>query len=335
MSNKTTKCWRCKGTTKIQLFTGEHEGRKSLFYYCDNCHQKMFYKWAEPKAVLPDGVNEKSIRINEAKTAFWDWLENNLEKMTMLNVPDRVFDQVGRLGGRRRNKGKISGFGVWNKAFIDYLNTPKYLRRVADMVGAILTDAEDVKYFILMKAAGYTYAEMDQSGLLTGKIQKDTKSPTMVFSGKNLTTFGETLADKTFCVLMLAGGQQLFDLLGIDNELRDDIQSRHARRVAAQMRLLDPKSKASGGKSRCSCPRKTEEDPNPECHWCFRVWEAPNFSEIKETPVKPRVICPKCGGIGCDMCRRKNGYCDGMVQEWVANAYLKYEKLKSTEVIGD
>lgn len=160
------KCPFCLTKTEHGLYHSHMNGHPSSYQQCHKCGRKHTSRKLNSK---PD---KRATNIKTRNEQVWGWLRNNLTGIMEYNPVPKFMLYKGTIGNPRRHKGKSFSIVDLHPEFIKYLQTPEAIKYAHDMFSILWEQDKALYAYIYLRAAGYSYAEIDKSGLVPARLCK-------------------------------------------------------------------------------------------------------------------------------------------------------------------
>lgn len=163
-------CPRCRTKSVEQrLVETLHEGREINFQQCSFCRQAHTHRYVK------DGYSDReetSIQLQRYYKSIWFWIEKNFEKVLSHNPEPHIHNKLGIIGHAHRAKGKPVFDSELSSEMIKYLNTPKSIKLIYELMENLYRENRELYWFIYLKGYGLTYTQIQETGLISARLVK-------------------------------------------------------------------------------------------------------------------------------------------------------------------
>ena len=116
--------------------------------------------------------------ISRVMQHIWRWMGYNIDALLEFDPAPPLHIARGNIGRGKRNLGKPHFTGEFHPAFIRYLNTPDYIKSLSMLLRRVHAKDPDLYLFMVLRSQGYTYREMEETGLFRYKMWREKREPT-------------------------------------------------------------------------------------------------------------------------------------------------------------
>lgn len=261
--NCQTKCEQ----QKVEKFAPN--GKKAYQLRCSNCGFKRFKEYVD-RSNYKSPEAKKGRLIQVFQEFLWDWMMEHFEEIMTFQPPHKINLFRGKVGSPRRHKNKpFFSSNELHPDFIKYLDTPEYIKRLSQALKDLGTDDPQTCDFILFRAMGYSFQQMDAEKHFALPLTKPIRKSRSVGHGSlERTEYSRTLNRRATAFLIAS----------IPEDLLNTFVSKDALDAALSTVGQGGKYTASrddfNGNERVTCPKCGGKDK--ACSLCSigrRAWD--------------------------------------------------------------
>jgi len=147
------KCPLCTVDSTHNVYKSKFNDRETIYRVCLSCGNRWDGEYTDKS------INKKGQKGQVINNQIWGWIKNNHDDIFMV-IPEQLHITRGKVGHKRRHKGKAAFGSEFHPDFWRLLNRPQMIIVLSRALEKLQFENEQLYSFIFLKSLGFTYGQI-------------------------------------------------------------------------------------------------------------------------------------------------------------------------------